>query len=228
MTANRDAAGISRSQCRRGCAPRMPWHQRLANPPRFPLGTIHVAGYSHRHFPWPRCRQIPTPSERYPLRLPANAVARSATHQAWPCEKPRIPTLYRRKPTIATPSSSPILHEQCRTPCGRLVETAKYSQPSRCYPALTMTYLVTAPEPSTGYAACSPKSTPAWSVFSLTANIKALKAQRETITSQVGDMLEDFPASEVLDPACRESASRPQRRCRFPSVMDPTSHSLVI
>lgn len=61
----------------------------------------------------------------------------------------------------------------------------------------------------------------------LAANIKALKAQRETIAGQVDSMLEDFPASEVLDRVCRGSASRPQHRSCFPSVMDPTSHPLA-
>ena len=172
MTVNRDAAGISRSPCNVGarseCLGTSVWHIHHVF-----LGAIHIAGDSHRHSPWPRRRQISTPSERSPLRLPVNAVARSATYQARPYQKPRIYTLDRRKPTGATPSSSPTLHEQCRTPCGRLTETAKYSQPSRCCPALTMTFLVTAPEPSTGYAAFSPKSTPAWSVLSLAAGLPA-------------------------------------------------------
>lgn len=37
----------------------------------------------------------------------------------------------------------------------------------------------------------------------LAANIKALKTQRDTIAGQVEDMLDDFPALEVLDRACR-------------------------
>lgn len=61
----------------------------------------------------------------------------------------------------------------------------------------------------------------------LAANIKALKAQRDTIVGQVEDMLKDFPASEVLDRVCQESASRPQHKSCFPSVMDPTSHPLA-
>jgi len=44
----------------------------------------------------------------------------------------------------------------------------------------------------------------------LAANIKALKTQRETIVGQVDGVLEDIPASEVLDRIRRESASRPQ------------------
>lgn len=61
----------------------------------------------------------------------------------------------------------------------------------------------------------------------LAANIKALKAQRDTIAGQVEDMLEDFSASGVLDRICRGLASRSQRRSCFPSVMDPTSRPLV-
>lgn len=61
----------------------------------------------------------------------------------------------------------------------------------------------------------------------LAADIKALKAQRETIAGQVDSMLEDIPASEVLDRIRRESASRPQHKSCFPSVMDPTSHPLA-
>lgn len=158
MTANRDATGISRSPCNVGarseCYDTSNWHIHHVF-----LRAIRVAGYPHRGFPCPRCRQIPTPrlclkqddekvfdkpapqldselaalldnlqtrstdlvvvdhptpSERYPLRLPVNAVARSATYQAWPCEKPPISTPDRRKPTVATPSSSPTLHEQYR------------------------------------------------------------------------------------------------------------------
>lgn len=61
----------------------------------------------------------------------------------------------------------------------------------------------------------------------LAANIKALKAQRETIAGQLDGMLEDIPASAVLNRVCRESASRPQHKSCFPSVMDPTSHPLA-
>ena len=61
----------------------------------------------------------------------------------------------------------------------------------------------------------------------LAANVKALKAQRDTIAGQVDSMLEDFYASEVLDRIRRESASSPQHRSCFPSVMDPTSHPLA-
>lgn len=48
----------------------------------------------------------------------------------------------------------------------------------------------------------------------LAANIKALKAQHETIAGQVEDKLEEFPASEVLDRVCRRPASRPQHKSR--------------
>lgn len=61
----------------------------------------------------------------------------------------------------------------------------------------------------------------------LSADIKALKAQRETIAGQVEDMLGDFPTSEVLNRVCRESPSRPQHRSCFPLVMDPTSRPLA-
>lgn len=61
----------------------------------------------------------------------------------------------------------------------------------------------------------------------LAANIKALKAQRETIAGQLYGMLEDFSASEVLNRVCQESVLRPQQGSCFPSVMDPTSHPLT-
>ena len=56
----------------------------------------------------------------------------------------------------------------------------------------------------------------------LAANIKALKEQRNTIAEQVEQMLDDFPLCEVLDRACPESASRPQRKSSLPSVTAPT------
>lgn len=61
----------------------------------------------------------------------------------------------------------------------------------------------------------------------LATNIKALKAQHETIAGLVEDMLEGFPFSKVLNRVCPESASKPQHRSCFPSVMDPTSHPLA-
>lgn len=48
----------------------------------------------------------------------------------------------------------------------------------------------------------------------LAANIKPLKARRDTIAGQVDGMLKDFPASEALDRVYRGSASRPQHRSR--------------
>lgn len=57
---------------------------------------------------------------------------------------------------------------------------------------------------------CPPKSAPAWSAFPLpsrlpAANIKARKAQRDTIAEIAENMLEDFPASEVADRVCRRA-----------------------